>query len=391
MIVKRLRIEGNFVEAFLYFDYLWLVHASGEVAAFDIEAYLCAVTGDEFQAARTVFARNDLLDQPNFGNASVGQQNQSIQRFVQSDTLDVMARDVERYSILFDTRIQSKSILDMRCYYGRTYISTEKQILQFSAFGRSDLAHLKPGYKGNGRLGGATVHDSRCLQFRAQHGVVSAACGRDGGFYAAGANSADAAWKATFRRFASQSRATEFLSDTVANVKTGTDLELYSTRKTESSSNDDSSSVDEERADYIISELEEVIESSSLTGGIDLIADLKKTSFKRLFLTRRGGFAQDDNLRIHSIRLVENNRLSSPKAGAIFPATSSDVLSLTTCPMGIIAELDDAVVVLSGGRWSALYDQAIFSVRGYPTAKWYKNLITLVGEDRAEILFVCRP
>lgn len=391
MIVKKLRLHGSFVEAFLYFDFLWLIRASGEIVAFDIERFLSATVGSDFDPARVVFARNDLLTQPNYRDAAVSAQSVSVQAFLRSGAIDVDQQQIERFAIAFDTRLRARSILDMRCYYGRAYVATDSNVLQFTVFGRSDLKHLGSGTRGNGRLGGAVVHDARCLQFRTQFGVISAACGKDGGYYAVGANSSEATWKASFRRFASQSRATEFLSDTVTNVRTGSELEFYSTERRSAFEDLEQRVEEEEGVDVVIEEVGSQIDSTTVNGEIERVAESRGKHFVRVFLTRSGVFAQDEDRQLHNFRLVEGNRLINPRPLRPFPPAPTDILSLTTCPMGVVAELDDSVVILNRGTWTNLYDSAIFSVRGYPASKWYKNLITVVGEDRAEVLFVCQP
>ena len=61
MILRRLSLEGRFVEAFLYYDFLWLIGEQGEVRAFDVLRFVTSKLGEGASLARGVFGRNDEL------------------------------------------------------------------------------------------------------------------------------------------------------------------------------------------------------------------------------------------------------------------------------------------------------------------------------------------
>lgn len=221
MIIRRLSLPGNFVEAFLYFDFLWLVSPEGDIWAFDIKQFVEAKFSDPIIARQCTmaFARNDQISNPfaNFDTNSVPY------------NVEVTRGELEQYSRVFDTRLDFRSILDMRCYYGRVFLATDNSVRQLTALSRSDLAHVSLGRRANGQMGGDVVHDARCVQFRCQFGIISAACANDGGFYAAGASSLDPSWRATFSRFTSHSLATEFVADRLTNIPDINGVEFYKT------------------------------------------------------------------------------------------------------------------------------------------------------------------
>lgn len=221
MITKRLSLPGNFVEAFLYFDFLWLISPEGDTWSFDMLKFINSKFSDAGVAHQCAmaFARNDQILNP-FSDFNPD--------FI-PDAIEVTLDEVERYSRIFDTRLDFRSILDMRCYYGRVFVATDNSIRQLTALSRSDLAHVALGRRANGQLGGEVVHDARCVQFRCQYGTISAACAYDGGFYAAGASSPDPSWRPKFKQFANHSLATEFVADRLTNVPEANDVEFFKT------------------------------------------------------------------------------------------------------------------------------------------------------------------
>ncbi len=51
----------------------------------------------------------------------------------------------------------------------------------------------------------------------------------------------------------------------------------------------------------------------------------------------------------------------------------------------MIVESDDEVFVFNDRRWSVLVTEPVYSVRGYPTSRRYKHLVTSVCQERVEL------
>ena len=387
MKLKRMTLRGRFVEAFLYYDFLWLVDAEGNVSAFDLLRFWEGRSGPEAVAGRCVFARNDELVQGQGNVARYDQQVVPVRAFLDAPDVTLEAGDVERNSIAFDARIDAGSVLDMRCYYGRAFVATERGISQFKLHDRQALLHMGVGTRGNGRLGGQVVHGGKCVQFRSRYGVVSASCGRDGAFYAKGASSDDPAWKSDFVKFAGWSKATEFVGTTVTNVGRGLELEFYETEL-------------HGRASDVVEGPDGQTDPGEITGigglreaTVQANASIRdeqtrrSVSFTRTFLTSGSLFALDASNTLQRFSLVRGGELTVPAAKAPFSAAPDDVIGMTTCPMGIVAEMVGSVSFLRDGEWHTLKDEAVFSVRGYPASKWYRNLLTVVGEEAVDVVF----
>lgn len=391
MILKRMCLEGRFVEAFPYLDFIWLVAEAGEVFAFDAQRFIEERMGGQAEAAAAVFARNDRLILDDRRAARIERQSPGIRCFVGGGDVLVSKTDVETYSTIFAAGLAAKSVLDLRCYYRRAFVATESKIAQLRLFDRGELAHMGVGARGNGRLGQTKVHDGRCVQFRSRYGVVSAACGRDGGFYANGAAGGDDAWRADFRVFAPRSHATEFVGFNVANVTDGVGVEIYDTTRTGAGTAPEPQAASEGEEDGYIERVTQ--RSGGASDGLESTMRRSqaggRSRFRRTFLTTTGLFAFDAANGTHNIKIATSKGLvADPHERTLRPAPG-DVIGFTTSPLGVVAELDTSVHVLSGGRWTAIQREPVFSVRGYPSSKWYRQLLTLACAEHTDICFAC--
>ena len=393
MIVKRLRLEGRFVEAFPYLDHLWLVGEGGEIYAFDTSRFATERLATEADAAEAVFARNDRLGADTRRIDADSLPAHLVRFLTETGDVDVPESLVERYSTIFDVRLQARSVLDFRCYYRRAYVATEGGIVQLRLLDREAMRHIGLGARGNGRLRGERVHDGKCIQLRSRYGVVSAACGRDGGLYARGAASDERSWVADFRSFAPRSLATEFMGAGLANVPGSGNLEIYETTRGEGAgSRSATSSSGSEDAEEARGSIEGIGERSpdgdALNAFLGAAQDRTGAPFKRLFLTTRGLFAFDAANNTRSFAVALESGLDTTPGGRNLAKAPGDVMGFSTSPCGILIETEAAVHVLNGGRWTTLLDEPVYGARGYPSSKWYRHLVTLVAEQHVDLCFV---
>lgn len=383
MITKRLSLPGSFVEGFLYFDFLWLISPEGDIWAFDILKFIhsrFSNAGVAHQCAMA-FARNDQISNP-FSNFNPD---------LIPEAIEVTLDELELYSRIFDTRLDFRSILDMRCYYGRVFVATDNNIRQLTALSRSDLAHVALGRRANGQLGGEVVHDARCVQFRCQYGTISAACAYDGGYYAAGASSPDPSWRPQFKQFANHSLATEFVADRLTNVPEANDIEFFKTdyHRTELNVAADKEAQGEDFEQYEISRVQDY--DAEISDRTKQVVNDNRLAGKvsRIFLSKSALFAVDYNHVVRSIKLIDGEGfVQQPTRSKPFPAASGPILAMTSCAIGMVAELDEEVAVLAGGKWQTIFSEAVYSVRGYPSSKWYRNLTTAVGAEHTDLIFL---
>ncbi len=409
MISPRIRLEGRFVEAFLYYDFLWLLTADGEIWAFDTTAYLTDKLGADAEQAIMAFARNDRLPRGTRDAVDPHFKSDLIRR-IGSQSLDLTIADVQSYSRIFKSgNAAAKSILDFRCYYGRGFVATDMDVFQLRMLGRSDLEHVHIGGRGNGALGGQKVADFRCRQFRTNFGMVSAAAGPDGAWYASGLLSDDSAWRAHFQKFAEKSTATEVMGGAMTNIAGPNEIAVFETdihplfpgpslptvevARQQLAQRSSLPLVEDERQQQEISKVVGLNQdvTTPLRQVMERTQSEEKIVFKRVFLSKSKVFAVDQRQRLHAITLVSKNLLQMPTFTSTFPAAPGSVLSITFTAGGkTVAELDDEVCIVDFYRktWDRIFEGEVYSVRGYPGSKWYQNLLTLVGDDRVELTFV---
>lgn len=395
MITQRIRLAGSFVEAFLYFDFLWLLNADGEIWAFDTAAYLTDKVKSDPNAALMAFARNDRLPRNQHDRVEQAFQ-QHLTHSIGAQGLDLTEAEVQRFSRVFKGgRAPAKSILDFRCYYGRGFIATDTSVLQLRMLGRSDLQHVHLGGRGNGALGGDKVADFRCRQLRTNLGLISAAAGPNGAWYASGGLSDDPEWRAAFVKFAEKSNATEVMDGAMINVASADELSVFDTEIHPIESRSQYAAIEDDQV-RPAQEITKVLGDRSdvttpLRSALRRIQEADRRTFKRTFLSKSKVFAVDDKDQIHTLRLDQENRLQPLTPSSRFPATPGRILSITFTANGkTVAELDDEVCLLDfpRKRWETVFQGEVYSIRGYPGSRWYQNLLTCVGEDSVELTFV---
>ncbi|MBF0678791.1 MAG: hypothetical protein IR164_07625 [Devosia sp.] len=387
---KSIVIEGNFVEAYLYFDHLWLISAHGETWAFDISLYLSESDPSTFEVARAVFANNDQLapGQQFFSYDHLGQPTRD---YLDTGDLHITSAELEQYSVIFDTRISARSVMDMRCYYGRAFVATENQVIQLRVLNRADLDHVGRGFRANGQLGGWKVHEARCLQFRCGFGALNISCGDDGGLYSTGASSDDVNWRPAFKSFAGKSTASEYIAERLVSV--GGDLKVdlfHSLMKARGSASPEEMLGEEEKAEKELIGLErdQGDEVDAIYKSMDEIAGDKEWQPRRVFFSKSKIWLCGPKGQLASVNVAERSQWINPTASTRMPGLDSTVLRISTSGAGLLAELDESAVLYADRRWQTIFDGAVYSVRGYPQSKRYTKMITAVGEDRAQLTFV---
>ncbi|MFY8093529.1 MAG: hypothetical protein ACOVN0_08615 [Niveispirillum sp.] len=391
MRVSRLTLDGEFIEAFLYYDFLWLLTRDGEAWAFDMTAYLNDEVASNDPDAVMAFTRNDQMPRDNRGYVD-SQFKKKVSREFGRDGLYVEKKIVHKYSRVFKAfDNDAKSVLDFRCYYGRGFIATESRVFSLQMLGRTDLNHMQLGGYGNGALQGSPMADFRCRQFRTNFGMITAAAGPDGAWYASGLLANNPKSEIKFKRFSEKSVATEVMAGQVANVISQNSLRFFET-DIHPIQNEDHCLEDEQQKQEIDNiESENTTYTDKVNGSLQAIENEKKTVFTKTFLSKSKIFASDNKNILHTISITENNMLKDPERTEPYPCAPGPILSLTFSAGGkAIVELDDRVCMWNSYKktWDDIFDGEVYSVRGYPGSRWYQNLVTLVGDDRVELSFI---
>lgn len=375
-----LRLHGAYVEAYLYFDFAWLISKDGFIRAFDIEEYCSKRLNGSGNAASKLFANNQRLTPEKL--------DPEVDRLLQAQSsIDVSENDLERFSYTFKSLVDFKSVLDVRFYYGRAFYSTEKSIQQFTAQGRDDLEFNGIGRTVKQPLHERHVSDSPCRQFQCRYGAVSAACGRDGGLIGFGASSEESKWEIDFGKFAAQSYGIELNPDAISNLRTPTQVEFYraqSERATAGVSNRLQS--EEGRPDKL--ELTTVGEAG-YEEQTKLIANLVKRvgqAPKRVFLFKSTLWIEFENGTMRRVLATEADKVSdNPTISPSFKAPGR-VLATSLTSIGVIAEGDDQVFLRQNNRWHVLVDDQVHSVRGYMNSRRYRHVVTAVRREQVELI-----
>ncbi|UPJ52974.1 hypothetical protein IVB30_17620 [Bradyrhizobium sp. 200] len=382
MRLKRLILPGRFVEAYVYFDFAWLFSKDGVVRAFDLARYCQERLNGEGSVAAALFSNNQLLSQH---QRSDGQESSDLTQLLSSEKpIEVTAKDVDGYSYIFHTEGACRSVLDVRFYNGRAFVGADNGIRQFFALGRDDLQESKLG-----RSAAESLHDQRvselpARQIRGRLGAVAAACGPAGGIVGFGAGTDDRDWRISFQPFTERCYGIELNGRAVSSLVNSTAIELYGVGRQEVQPRDARVLSDDE---YDGLELTDVkgrgvgVQDAQLNQVITRLPGAVRTFlFKETFWV----LAQDG---FYYFRFIANGEITVPRRPTV-KAPSTRVLSASGSAAGLIVESDDEVFLLNDHRWTNLVSEPVHSVRGYPSSKRYKRLITAVTRDRVELAAV---
>ena len=379
MRIKRLQLSGHFVEAFLYFDYAWLFSKDGVVRAFDLSKYCEERLNGESGAAMALFSDNRRLK---IEQGTGANEPTALARLMASDApIQVPVQDVDGYSHIFRTAVTCRSILDVRFYNGRAFVGTDDGMSQFVALGREDLRDTPLGRSNTG-LSDQRVSDRPARQIQGRYGAVTAACGPDGGIVGVGVGAERRDRRVVFEQFAERSYAVEMNGNAVSSLATSTRVELYAVDSRKGA----------ERV--VMADRDDAPDRSVVVGitgrgfnavdaGLNhLIDEVVGATRTFLFKDTLWVLAQD---RIHRFKLADKDAVVDPRPSGTMVKPPARVLSTSTSKAGVLVESDDEVFLLNGGRWRVLVAEPVYSVRGYPTSKRYRHLVTSVCQDRVEL------
>lgn len=380
---KRLCLYGRFVEAYLYFDFLWLFSKDGTVRAFDIASFCAERLNGDGEAAAALFSDNRLLDQP----FKIRTKASATELLEKGGAYEVSAKDVDRYSYIFENELKFRSLLDVRFYYGRAYVGTDTNIVQLFARDRADLQELKRGSSRQASLGGRSVSDLPARAFRCRFGAVGAACGRGGGLIGVGADTSDRDWTVKFKQFAETSFGLALNGHAVTNLASRNRIQFFKATLSEITT-ERPVSFDEPEEDWrrhIIS----VSDAAFLPQAERVNAVTASEETSGIFLFNRTLWRFDANGRQERSTFVNSNlEIDEINRGPARKGPPGRVLSMSSMQAGVLAETDDAVFLYSGRHWIPLVEEAVYSVRGYQNSKRYQRIATAVTRDRVEVIAI---
>lgn len=379
MIGKRLILQGSFVEAYLYFDFLWLFANDGSVRAFDVTGYCSERLNGEGAAAAALFSDNRVLEGPQAPVADLAD------RILKAGGhYDVSAADVDRYSYIFENRLEFRSLLDVRFYYGRAYVGTDASIEQFNAYGLDALSE-KRGVASRFNLNKQKIAEKPARALHGRFGAIAAACGKAGGFIGYGADDASPGWRMHLKQFAEASYGVAINGAALTNL-VGRDRTQVYQAKLEPKPNTfevDGEEYGKDRQLRLTSLSETPL--ATPTQQINQLTTADQT--RGVFLFNQSVWRFDVDGKAQRANLSKDPQLSveiSPRKDG----PPGRVLSMSTMGAGVIAETDDAVYLQQFGKWIALLAEPVHSVRGYQSSKRYRRVATAVARNRVEVIAI---
>jgi hypothetical protein len=376
MRIKRLILPGQFVEAYLYFDFAWLFSKDGTVRAFDIARYCEERLNGEGVAAKALFSNNQLLATTARGYGA------EVERLLASERpIEVLAQDVDAFSYIFETKGACRSVLDVRFYNGRAFVGSTSGIMQFVALGRDELQGQRIGRSGGVSLDDQRVSDRPARQIQARYGAVAAACGTSGGVLGTGAGSDDRRQRIEFEEFAQRSYGVELNGNAVSSLAGTMAVELYAVDQRLAASRAVDAR-DDEPDRYEVSGIRGRGFASQDEHLNRLISEVPGASQTFLFKTRLWVLSPDG---FHRFVLTEQDAVIEPQLAGTMPKPAARVLSTSHTEAGVILEADDEVFIKQPRGWEVLIPEPVYSVRGYSSSRRYKRLVSAVTRERVEL------
>lgn len=381
MIGKRLVLHGAFVEAYLYFDFLWLFSSDGNIRAFDIAAYCAERLNGEGAAAAALFSDNRILED----GRDPGVIHLAERMLATGGRYDVSAEEVDRFSYIFERSLEFRSLLDVRFYYGRAYIGTDASIEQFNATGVS-ASHEKRGAVAKARLNSQRVSDRPARAFHGRFGAVAAACGKAGGLIGLGADDVSPGFKIRFDKFAETSYGVAINGTAVTNLAARTRTQIYGARLEPKRARPGVDGEEHGRDRQFTLAAVSSLPLERPTEQVNRLAANDET--RGVFLFNQSVWRFDAEGKSQIVKMGENPQLDSISTSSPKDGPPGRVLSMSTTKGGVIAETDDAVFVQRYGEWKELLSEPVHSVRGYQNSKRYQRLATAVARTRIELISI---
>ncbi|MBF0872145.1 MAG: hypothetical protein ABF562_11645 [Gluconobacter japonicus] len=381
MIGKRLVLHGTFIEAYLYFDFLWLFASDGSVRAFDIAAFCNECLNGEAAAARALFSDNRLIQT---GNDELYSQVTRLRKI--GGRYDVSPTDIDRFSYIFERELEFRSLLDVKFYYGCAYVGTDASTVQLTVASQGS-SREKRGSIARSGLNNRKLSDLPARAFHCRFGAIGAACGPAGGLIGFGADLEDRVSEFQLKLFTQSSYGVALNGPVITNLSRRNQVQIF-----------DATLEDESSTKEIDSEFSHLDEKYSLTNisknpseeiSNKINGFSEKDSIEGMFLFNKTIWKFDAEGYCCRVKLMGDGfNLGPIELTPSRQAPPGRVLSMSSMLGGVIAETDDAVFIQQSGQWKSLIEEPVYSTRGYQNSKRYQRVATAVTRDRVEIIVI---
>lgn len=378
MKTATLFIPGSFEDAYLYMGWLVVVTSQQSFRFYNLDAIVAEMVSLHPQSAyvaELMFRHNEWLTSTQF--ASLTRTPSSVQDIVtQFDAFPKpcfeLPRDVpfEEHNI----RIGSNVVLDYIIYNREMYVGSKDGL--FSAFvdWDSDVPALPPRF--HRRV------DAECVSVTARFGAIVASCGDDGLLWSAeGAYPSAERDRTPWGRAEDKSIRARWLANGIINYKTVTDPNLLAVKKARPRDRlaDEPgdlvvTSIGEERIplqEHLLSEIRKHIPNVFDASLIQYIFNSDRVVF--IFTFDGHFFALD----------VKGRKAGPPQLlfSHTYKGAGTRILSAASTKLGAVLETDHRVLHFANGDWTDVLDSPALSVRTFPYAKNFHNLVSVTTEQ----------
>jgi hypothetical protein len=379
MRTATLHIPGDFEDAYLYMGWLVVITSERSFRFYNLDEIVAQVR--ELVPSSTYIA--DLMFRHNEWLTSA--------QFVSLIKTPSAAQDIVRQFDLFpkphvqipeevgfqeyDVHIGSNLVLDYFIYNRQIYVGSKDGL--FSAFvdWDQDLPEIPGQFQKR--------FDARCINLTGRFGAVVASCGDDGLLWSAEDAYRDPTTNNPGWELAEdKSVRARWLSNGLINYKTAIDPNLLGIRKARSRER----LADDDQGDLVVAAIGE--ESTPLQQR--LLSEIKDNtpeifdanliqyifnSDKVVFIFTFDG---------HFFALDVKTRRSGPpqlRFSHTYKGTDTRILSAAATKLGAVLETDDRVWHFANGEWNLVLGSPALSVRTFPNAKNFHNLISVTTEE----------
>jgi hypothetical protein len=377
MKTATLYIPGTFEDAYLYMGWLVVVTAEQSFRLYSLDEIVAGI-GNRLPGsayiADLMFRHNEWLTSAQF--RSLTKTPSATQDIItQFDTfpkpyqIPAEVRHEERY-----IRVGTNVMLDYLIYNRQIYLGSRDGL--FSAFvdWDSDVPILPREFEK--RL------DARCMSITGRFGAIVASCGDEGLLWAAeGGYRSDEEQRPQWDRAEDKSVRARWLANGIINYKTATDPNLLGIKKGRSRerlSEDEGdlvvTAIGDERVplqQYLLSEIKNHTPDVFDANLIQYIFNSDKVVF---IFTYDGHFFALD---------VKGRRVGPPQLrfSHTYKGAGTRILSAASTKLGAVLETDHRVLHFANGDWTDILNSPALSVRTFPNAKNFHNLIAVTTEQ----------
>jgi hypothetical protein len=377
MKTATLHIPGSFEDAYLYMGWLVVVTAERSFRVYSLDEIVAGISDrmpSSSYVADLMFRHNEWLTSAQF---------KSLTR-TPSATQDIVAQfDMfpKPYQIPpavkfeeHDVHIGTNVMLDYFIYNRQIYLGSKDGL--FSAFvdWDSDAPVLPREFEK--RL------DARCVSITGRFGAIVASCGDDGLLWSAESGyRSDEEQRPQWDRAEDKSVRARWLSNGIINYKTAIDPNLLGIRKgrTRARLSEDEgdlvvTAIGEERIPLQQNLLAEIKNHTPDVFDANLIQYIFNSDKVVFIFTYDGHFFALD---------VKGRRFGPPQLrfSHTYKGAGTRILSAATTKLGAVLETDHRVLHFANGDWTDVLDSAALSVRTFPNAKNFHNLIAVTTEE----------